>query len=68
MAVVFLHTAEKPEKKVHIDQADVSNKLWVILTHLKPTHVVKKKSNIKKKNTQFRKPYSTLFIAVDSFL
>lgn len=33
MAVV-LHTAEKPEKKIQINQADVSNKLQVILNHL----------------------------------
>lgn len=40
---VAIHTAEKPEKKVHINQADVSNKFWVILAHSKRTHVIKKK-------------------------
>lgn len=42
MAVV-LHTAENPEKKIQINQADVSNKLRVTLNHLSQTLCDKKK-------------------------
>lgn len=50
MAVV-LHTVERPEKKVHINQAEVSNKLWVILTHVKSTFCDQKENQTSEEET-----------------
>lgn len=61
MAVV-LHTAEKAGNRVHISHADASNKLRVILTHLKRNKIKYLKKKLKLFIMVFYMYYSTFIL------